>query len=176
MQGRPLSFLAGDGVYLWDDPDGGWALRATHAGPTDTSVISGTLTTGGKFVDVRRLQGGGGDDIVVVGAAKHTILFRFVNYGWLDGLDFSTRCSAAFSASFYVGGTLASTSAVHLGEGAVSPSGNPFRVERARGAIVSGVRTVSVTTTSVVALSSSSPPAALTTSGASGPTNTSPVA
>ena len=35
------------------------------AGPTDTAVISGTLTTGGKFVDVRRLQYGGGDDIVV---------------------------------------------------------------------------------------------------------------
>jgi hypothetical protein len=152
VEGRPLSFQAGDGVYLWDDPDGGWALRATHSGPADESVISGTLTTGGKFVDVRTLQGGSGDDIVVVGANKHTILFRFVNYGWLDGVDFSTRCSAAISASFYVGGALAPTSTVHLGEAAVSPSANPFRVER-RGAIVSGVRTVSVTTTSVATTS-----------------------
>ncbi|HXW79162.1 MAG TPA: hypothetical protein VEJ84_06665 [Acidimicrobiales bacterium] len=162
VQGRPLSFQAGDGVYLWDDPDGGWALRVTHTGPSDDAVISGTLTTSGKFLDVRRMQNGDGDDIVVVGAAKHTILFRFVNYGWLDGLDFATRCSPAFTASFYIGGALASTSAVHLGEGAVSPTGNPFRVERARDAIVSGVRTVSVTTTSVEALPSSPSRASLT--------------
>ncbi len=164
VQGRPLSFQAGDGIYLWDDPDGGWALRATHAGPTDTAVISGTLTTSGKFVDVRRLQYGGGDDIVVLSANKHTILFRFVNYGWLDGLDFSTHCSAAFSASVYIGGALASAGAVHLGEGAATPGANPFRVERARGALLSGVRTVSPATTSVTVLSNSSPPATLTTS------------
>jgi hypothetical protein len=155
VQGRPLSFQANDGVYLWDDPDGGWALRVTHTGPTDNAVISGSLTTTGKFLDVRRMQGGAGDDIVVVGGAKHTILFRFVNYGWLDGLDFATHCSPAFSASVYVGGALASTSAVHLGESAVSPTADPFRIERARDAVASGVRIVSVTTTSAEALAGS---------------------
>jgi hypothetical protein len=144
VQGRPLAFQAGDGVYLWNDPDGGWALRATHIGPSDGAVISGTLTTGGKFVDVRRVQYEG-DDIVAVGANKHTILFRFVNYGWLDGLDFATRCSAAISASIYIGGTLASTSAVHLGGSASSPATNPFRVERTRQSVAGSLETVPIT-------------------------------
>ena len=135
VQGRPLSFQVGDGVYLWDDPDGGWALRATHSGPQDTAVISGTLTTGGKFVDVRRGQGG--NDIVALSANKRTILFRFVNYGWVDGFDFATRCSAGFSASFYVGGNLASTAAIHLGAASASPTTNPLKVQRGRAAVVS---------------------------------------
>ena len=145
VQGRPQYFAAGDGVYLWDDPDGGWALRATHTGPQDNAVISGTLTTGGKFVDVRR--GGEGDDIVAVSGNKRTILFRFVNYGWLDGFDFATRCSGGFSASFYIGGNLASTTSIHLGAAATSPSTNPFRVQRGRSAVVSSsLQTVPSTT------------------------------
>jgi hypothetical protein len=135
VQGRPQYFQVGDGVYLWDDPDGGWAVRVTHTGLQDNAVISGTLTTGGKFVDVRRAQAG--DDIVAVSSNKRTILFRFVNYGWLDGFDFATRCSAGFSASFYIGGSLASTTSLHLGGAATSPSTNPFRVQRGRSAVVS---------------------------------------
>ena len=135
IEGRPQLFQLGDGVYLWNDPDGGWALRATHSGPQDTAVISGTLTTGGKFVDVRR--GEAGDDIVAVSANKRTILFRFVNYGWVDGFDFATRCSAGFSASFYIGGNLASATSIHLGGASVSPSTNPFRVQRGKSAVVS---------------------------------------
>ena len=118
-------FQVGDGVYLWDDPDGGWAVRATHTGPQDTAVISGTLTTGGKFVDVRRAQAG--DDIVAVSGNKRTILFRFVNYGWVDGFDFATRCSAGFSASFYIGGSLASTTSIHLGGAAIEPVNQPVQ-------------------------------------------------
>ncbi len=144
VQGRPLSFQVGDGVYLWDDPDGGWALRATHSGPQDTAVISGTLTTGGKFVDVRRSQEG--NDIVAVSANKRTILFRFVNYGWVDGFDFATRCSAGFSGSFYIGGNLASTTSIHLGAASVSPITNPLKVQRGRAAAVSAsFRTVPAT-------------------------------
>jgi hypothetical protein len=155
VQGRPLAFQAGDGVYLWNDPDGGWALRATHTGPSDGAVISGTLTTGGKFVDVRRVQYEG-DDIVAVGASKHTILFRFVNYGWLDGLDFATRCSSAISATIYIGGGLASTTAVHLGGSASSPATNPFRVERTRQSVAAGLETVPLATTAPPATSPTS--------------------
>jgi hypothetical protein len=145
VQGRPQYFEAGDGVYLWNDPDGGWALRATHSGPQDDAVISGTLTTAGKFVDVRR--GEAGDDIVAVSGNKRTILFRFVNYGWLDGFDFATRCSGGFSASFYIAGNLASTTSIHLGAAATSPSTNPFRVQRGRSAVVSSsLQTVPSTT------------------------------
>lgn len=132
-EGRPTSFLAGsDGVYLWHDPDGGWALRVTHSGPHDRVIFSGSLTTSGKFVNVQ-MAGGGGNDIVVVGAAKHTILFRFVNFGWVDGLDFATHCSPAFTLKIYVEGQLASTGEVHLGQSAANPTNNPFRIERVHG-------------------------------------------
>jgi hypothetical protein len=145
VQGRPLYYQAADGVYLWYDPDGGWALRATHSGPGDNAVISGTLTTAGKFLDVRR--GEQGNDIVAVSGNKRTILFRFVDYGWVDGFDFATRCAGGFSASFYIGGTPVSTSSIHLGAAAVSPATNPFRVVRGRDAVVSSsVKTVPTTT------------------------------
>jgi hypothetical protein len=148
VQGRPQFFQVGDGVYLWDDPNGGWALRATHSGPQDTAVISGTLTTGGKFIDVRRSEQG--NDIVAVSANKRTILFRFVNYGWVDGFDFATRCAAGFSASFYIEGTLASATAIHLGATASNPPTNPFRVQRGRVATVSSsLRTVPSTTATI---------------------------
>ena len=79
-----------------------------------------------------------GNDIVAVSANKRTILFRFVNYGWVDGFDFATRCSAGFSASFYIGGNLASTTSIHLGERPPSArSTNPFRVQRGQAAVVS---------------------------------------
>lgn len=131
-EGRPATLLAGsDGVYLWHDPDGGWALRVTHSGPQDRVIFSGSLTTSGKFVDVQ-LIGGGGNDIVVVGPAKRTILFRFVNYGLVDGLDFATHCSKAFTVKLYVEGQLASTGSVHLGQGLGNPTSNPFKIERGR--------------------------------------------
>jgi hypothetical protein len=135
VQGRPLSYQVGDGVYLWDDPDGGWAIRATHTGPDDNAVISGTLTTTGKFVDVRRAKGV--NDIVVLSGNKRTILFRFVDYGWVDGFDFATRCAEGFAASFYIGGNLASTTSIHLGAAATSPPADPFKVQRGRAAVVS---------------------------------------
>jgi hypothetical protein len=148
VQGRPATFQAGDdGVYLWHDVDGGWALRATHSGPHDRVIIAGTLHTDGRFVLVHRVRDEG-NDIVAVSANHRTILFRFVNYGLVDGLDFATHCSTGFSASFYISGALAPTDAVHLGADEVSPTSNPFDVERMQ-VIGSdgGVPTTTTTTT-----------------------------
>lgn len=135
VQGRPLYYQAGDGVYLWDDPDGSWAVRATHTGPTDKTVISGTLTTTGKFTWVRREKGT--NEIVAVSPNKKKILFRFVRYGWVAGFDFDTHCSQSVSASFYVGGSLASPTAVHIGSVAANPVSNPFKVQRGKAAVLS---------------------------------------
>jgi hypothetical protein len=115
------------------------------------------LHTDGRFVLVHRVRDEG-NDIVAVSANHRTILFRFVNYGWVDGLDFATHCSTGFSASFYIAGVLAPTSAVHLGADAVNPTSNPFDIERGQGSLSSngGVPT---TTTSAAA------PAATTITG-----------
>jgi hypothetical protein len=130
VQGRPTAFQAGDhGFYLWHDPDGGWAVRVTHAGPHDRVIFSGTLTTGGQFVDVKRVRDEA-NDIVAVSPSKHIITFRFVNYGWVDGLNFATHCSTGFQTRLDVDGHLSPTSLVHLGPAEVNPLTNPFRIER----------------------------------------------
>ena len=97
--------------------------------PRGGDIFSGTLSTGGQFVDVRRAQGEQ-DDIVIVSPDKHTILFRFVNFGRVDGIDFTTRCAQGFATSIYIGGQLASTASVHLGSAESQPASNPFTTER----------------------------------------------
>lgn len=132
VAGRPAQFVASDdAAYLWHDANGGWALRVTHAGPRDRVVFSGTLYTAGQFVDVRPLSDEG-TDIVVVGAGSHAIYFRFVDYGWVDGLDFATRCSEGLTTRIDINGVPAPTVGIHLGRKALPPAGNPFRISRAR--------------------------------------------
>ena len=74
----------------------------------------------------------GGNDIVYETANKHTVYFRFVDDGWVDGLNFGTECAKAFTVNIHQGPKLASPSAIFLGAGLANPLGNPFKVERAR--------------------------------------------
>lgn len=131
VAGRPTSFQPGvDGAYLWYDPDGGWALRVTNAGLRRRVIFSGSLTSArGTFLDVHSV-GDQGNDIVVVSPNHHTVLFRFVNFGQVGGLDFATRCASAFRVEFHISGQLAPPSDVYLGAQGSNPATNPFRVER----------------------------------------------
>ena len=96
-------------------PDGGFALRVTHSGKRVNAIFSGTLTTTtGKFVDAQGI-GDQGNDIVAVGPSGRTILFRFVDFGQVDGLDFGTHCTVAFKVNIHISGSLAPVSALHLG-------------------------------------------------------------
>lgn len=131
--GAPSAFLLDDGVYLWYDPDGGWALRVTHARPRERAVFSGSLYSAtGQFTDVTTL-GGGGNDIVYEAPNKHRIYFRFVNFSMLDGLNFGTECARGFSIGIHIGHHLVPRSAIHLGSAAVSPPSDPFRVDHQSG-------------------------------------------
>jgi hypothetical protein len=133
VQGRPDAFQAGDGVYLWHDPDGGWALRVTRSGPRDRVPFSGYLTSvKGSFVDVVPFVGNG-NDIVAVSADKQTVYFRFVGYGLVDGLDFATQCTRAFVVEIHMGGSRVPTGSIYLGANLVDPTSNPFRIARDRG-------------------------------------------
>jgi len=176
VQGRPVLFKAGDrGAYLWHDPDGGWALRVTHAGPHDRVIISGMFSTAGRFVDVHRVRDEG-NDIVTVGPNRHLILFRFVNYGYVDGLNFATHCSESFTVTLDVSGHLASSKAVHLGANEVNPTSNPFKIERVHGTL--GLRqatttTVAPTTTTTVAPTTTTTVAPTTTTTVAPTTTTS---
>jgi hypothetical protein len=153
VQGRPASFLVGGNrAYLWHDADGGWALRVTHAGPRLRVVFSGSLYSAtGQFIDVAPTAGGG-NDIVYETADKHTVYFRFVDYGLVDGLNFATECAKAFTVSTHLGSRLLPAGDVYLGAGGVNPAGNPFRVERVRGqgADAGLTRAVRLTTSTTV--------------------------
>lgn len=131
VSGKPASYVSGtDGVYLWYDSDGGWALRVTHTGAHTKVVYSGTLTSAaGKFVDVQGI-GDPSDDIVYVSPNKHTVLFRFVNFGAVDGLNFATQCTSAFKVNVHAAGMVVPSSAVYLGAGGTNPTSDPFRVVR----------------------------------------------
>lgn len=132
VSGRPTSFQAGtDGIYLWYDPDGGWALRVTNGGQGARVIFSGSLTTTGlgTFQNVHG-NGGSGNFIVAPTPNHRTVLFRFVNYGTVDGIDFSTRCARAIRVEVHISGRWAPVSEMHLGGTGLSPLSNPFRVQR----------------------------------------------
>jgi hypothetical protein len=146
FQGRPTTYLVGsDGAYLWHDTDGGWALRVTHANARERVVFSGSLYSAtGQFVDVTSLAPGG-DDIIYETGDKHTVLFRFVDDGLVDGLSFGTMCAKAFTVNIHLGARLAAPGQVYLGAGGDHPLSNPFRVTRVRGASNSVAKLVSTT-------------------------------
>jgi hypothetical protein len=137
VSGAPAVFLLANGAYLWYDPDGGWALRVTHWGLRDHAVFSGYLTTqSGELTDVAAMAavaanaGPAGDDIIYETADKHTVFFRFVGFGLLDGLNFATQCVRGFAVSIHIGLRALPHGAVHLGSSGASPASNPFRVTR----------------------------------------------
>ncbi|MEA3215759.1 MAG: hypothetical protein QOJ19_1915 [Acidimicrobiia bacterium] len=129
VQGRPAGLDSGDlgGTYLWHDVTG-WHLRVTHA-TDDRTVFTGTIRTGGALVDVQavRLEAG---DAVVVGPDRHTLTFRFANYGHIDGVDFRTSCAAGLTFDFERGGTVLPTTRIFVGRAGVHAESDPFRVVR----------------------------------------------
>src|SRR4051794_19969409 len=68
------------GVYLWHGKTG-YALRVTHPGH-EKVVFSGTITVTKKLTHVHRVKLEKADK-VAVGPNRHTLNFRFTNYGYL---------------------------------------------------------------------------------------------
>jgi hypothetical protein len=91
--GRPA---VDPGVRLWHDANG-WHVRVTHASLHDRT-FSGVVHTTGELVDVKavRLEA---NDTLKVSADKHSIAFRFNNYGGIDGFDWETRARPRFGSA-----------------------------------------------------------------------------
>jgi hypothetical protein len=133
VQGQPDGFDArDDGVYLWHNPSGGWGLRVSHPllpGRANRVVFTGTITSHGKIGNVTRVKDEK-DDIVKVGPKGHALRFRFVDYGGVDGVDFTTTCTAGLQVSLKADRTTIQPQYVHLGDKKVSPGSDPFRIRR----------------------------------------------
>lgn len=127
--GVPAGFEAGDasGVYAWHGPDG-WHVRVTHRGDTGR-VYTGTIWTAGTIdhVTAVKLEK---DDQVETGAAGHVLTFRFVDYGGIDGVNFTTHCADGLHVNFRVDGHELPAVRVFAGHTSYHPTSMPFVVRR----------------------------------------------
>lgn len=127
--GRPVGLDAGGPAadYLWHDADG-WHLRVTHQNDHH-QVWTGVLTTTGTFADVDavRLEH---NDYVTVGPDKHTLYFRFNNYGGIDGFDFRTHCAPGIRFDLRADGAVVNPTEVIIGHGQHNPAKVPFSILR----------------------------------------------
>lgn len=133
VQGKPDAFDAGDnGVYLWHNPSGGWGLRVSHPqlpGKANRVVFTGTVVSKGKIGNVVKVRDEKGD-VVKVGPKGHTLRFRFVDYGGVDGVDFTTTCTPGLAVSLKADKSTLSPQYIHLGDKKVNPGSDPFAIRR----------------------------------------------
>jgi hypothetical protein len=128
VQGRPTLLHAGAraGDYIWHNADG-WHLRVTHAN-TLRRVFSGRIVaTAPMAVTPYRLETG---DSVVLSADKLVITYRFLNYGRLDGLDFTTACARRVTFGGSMSGAKLPISRIWVGYRNHHPLQNPFSVTK----------------------------------------------
>jgi hypothetical protein len=102
VQGRPLGFAPGaaKGVYIWHEK-AGWRIRVTHprtltGGKPDLIEVRGRITSTRKFAKVRSVQledKQRGEWVSVRNPNRKVMEFRFVNGGFIDGINFTAGCS-----------------------------------------------------------------------------------
>ena len=130
VQGRPMLFKAGarGGDYIWHDSTG-WHVRVTHPG-------HGRVVFTGKIVASAPLDATPvkleKSDSVTLSADKMTITYRLVNYGHIDGFDFTTACAHKLVFSGAMNHVKLSTSRIWIGHAGKHPLQNPFAVLRTR--------------------------------------------
>jgi len=133
VQGRPDGFDPhDDGVFIWHNPHGGWGLRVSHPalpGKANKVVFTGTISSKGTIGNVARVKDEK-DDVVKVGPKGHTLYFRFVNYGGVDGVDFTTTCTPGLAVALKADGSSMQTKFIHLGDKDAKPGSNPFLIRR----------------------------------------------
>ena len=136
VQGKPDGFDAGDdGAYLWHNPTGGWGLRVSHPqlpGKANRVVFTGTITSKGKIGNLVKVRDEKGD-VVKVGPKGHTLRFRFVDYGGVDGVDFTTTCTPGLQVNLKADKATMQTGFIHLGDKDTHPGSDPFRIQRRDG-------------------------------------------
>lgn len=131
VQGRPDGFDArDDGAYMWHNPTGGWGIRVTHPvlpGRANRVVFTGLIRTQGYIGHVVRVRDEA-DDVVRVVDGGHALAFRFVDYGGVDGVDFTVGCTSGVVATFKADHTIIAPRFVHLGDRNAHPGSDPFLV------------------------------------------------
>ena len=129
VQGAPTNFHPGGagGDYLWHDSTG-FHLRVTHRS-NDRAVYSGVITSPTPMrKDAVRLEG---SDVAALSSDRKTLVFRFANYGHVDGMNFHTDCASHITLSrLYVGTAHLPANRVYLGSKEAHPAHIPFALTR----------------------------------------------
>jgi hypothetical protein len=129
VQGAPPNFTAGSrgGDYLWHTSTG-FHLRVTHRGD-NRQAYSGVIRSQTPMaIKSVRLERG---DVAALSADRKTLVFRFVDYGHIDGVDFTAVCSPTLTISnLKVGTANLPASRVYLGRTEHHPAAVPFTLRR----------------------------------------------
>jgi hypothetical protein len=127
VAGRPPAAKVGmTGMAVWVDRSG-WHLRVSEAG-RDRAVITGQITTDGVIKSVKR-HAEARDVKVDVG--PHRVVYRFTNYGGVDGIDFVLPCSSHVRFAVAIDHAPVSTGHIVVGHGNQHPASNPFSITKA---------------------------------------------
>jgi hypothetical protein len=129
VQGTPTALKAGaaTGDYLWHDSHG-FHLRVTHPG-TGRVVFTGVVHANrAMHATGARLEKG---DVFRLSRDKRTLTFAFVDYGHIDGVNFTTDGATRLTVSrLHTGDRTQQASQVFLGSGSGNPSSVPFTLTR----------------------------------------------
>ena len=134
VQGQPTGInpKTSAATYMWHDGSG-WHVRVTHK-KTNLKSFSGQITTPGTFGTAKpvRLEKA---DYSAVSADRHSMTFLFKNHGYIDGVDFRTRCAPSLTFAFQSDGKATPKSRIVIGRNSVHPRHNPFTINRKTGAV-----------------------------------------
>jgi hypothetical protein len=134
VQGQPAGInpKTSAATYMWHDSDG-WHVRVTHH-TTNLKSFSGQITTSGTFGSAKpvRLEKA---DSFAVSADRHSLTFLFKNHGYIDGVDFRTRCAPSLTFAYQSDGKATPKARVVIGKHSVHPKHNPFTINRKSGAV-----------------------------------------
>lgn len=128
VEGRPadLHVRGAAGDYLWHDSSG-WHLRVTHR-TTNRMVFRGVIVASGPLT-YQRVRDETRDK-VVQSSDRTKLVFRFVNHGGIDGVDFADTCASTLKFVFAVNGHRVGRNGIYIGANSARPAHDPFVIAR----------------------------------------------
>jgi len=129
VEGQPadLHVRGAAGDYLWHDADG-WHLRATHR-TTKRMVFRGVIVASAPMTFQRVRDEA--HDKVALSSDGTKLVFRFVNHGGIDGVDFSDSCASTLKFALAVDRHRLGRNHVYIGANSARPAHGPFVISRA---------------------------------------------
>jgi hypothetical protein len=128
VEGRPADLhkrgAAGD--YLWHDGSG-WHLRVTHR-TSKRMVFRGVIVASAPMT-FQRVRDEARDKVALSSDGTRMV-FRFVNHGGIDGVDFAEDCAQTLKLALAVNGHHLNRNGVSIGAHSARPAHNPFVISR----------------------------------------------